>query len=90
MPTPEVKEDFIAYAQEGFWGSKREGPHPVITVDMYPQAYALGSILEKKLYTHLGDGPRQSDVKKELGQLVKCKTKTPEGLSYKWFTSPLY
>ena len=48
MTTPEVKENFsfFALAQEVSLGSqKKKGCHPIVSVDMYPQASEVGFIL---------------------------------------------
>ena len=68
MPTPEVKEDFPVCTCTGrlLEGQKGRGPHPIINVDMYPQASAVGPILQKVVHASWGESKDQSDVKKEI------------------------
>lgn len=56
MPPPEVKEDFpVLHLHRGAsWGSKREGHHPIISVDVHPQASAVGSIVAESCAGILG------------------------------------
>ena len=84
VPTPEVKEDFpvCAWARSLLEGQKRKGlpPHPIISVDMHPQASGVGSILEKSRACILGrvQGPVKWGKKQDNWPKVN---KDPDGLS---------
>ena len=58
MPTLEVKENFPVCICIGslLEGQKGRGTHPIISVDMHPQASVVGSILAKKLCMHVREG----------------------------------
>ena len=72
-PVPEVREDFPICTQEErpLGGQKGSGPHPIRSVDMHPQASAVGSILAKSCVCILGriHGPvRCEERNKIIGQ----------------------
>ena len=78
MPTPEVKEDFVVYPQEGFLGVKWEGAPPRNKCRHAPIGLCIGIHLRKKLYMHLGEGPwtvRCEERNQTTGQM---QTKIPK------------
>ena len=90
VPALEVKEDFPVCTCAGrlLGGWKGRGTHP-ISVDMHPEASAVGSTLEKRCSHILGrvHGPVRGEERNNKWPKVN---KVPERLFYKWFTSPLY
>lgn len=56
VPTPEVKEDFPVCTGAGrlLGGQRGRGPHPIISVDVHPQASAVGSIVAESCAGILG------------------------------------
>ena len=64
VPTPEVKEDFPVCTGAGrlLGGQRGRGPHPIISVDVHPQASTVGSILAKSCALTLGRVLVESDV----------------------------
>ena len=56
MTSPEVKENFPVCICAGrlLGGPKERGHHPIISVDISPQASAVGSILAKSCARILG------------------------------------
>ena len=56
MTTPEVKENFpvCTCAERFLGGQKGRGCHPIISVDIQPQASAMESILAKICARKLG------------------------------------
>ena len=87
MTTPEVKKNFPVYTCAGrlLGGQTGRGRHPIISVDIPPQASVVGSILAKSCAKSCakswGGSQGQSGVKKETRYLAKCKQR-PEGLPY--------
>ena len=67
MTTPEVKENFPVCTCAGrlLGGQKGRGCHPIVCVDMHPQASGVGSSLAKSCARMWGGSWDQSGVKKE-------------------------
>ena len=73
MTTPEVKENYpvCTWAGRLRGGQKGRRRHPIISVDIHPQASG-GIHLSKKLRTRVGEGPRAGQVWKRnkiIGQM---------------------
>ena len=67
LRSPVVKEDLSVCTCAGrlLEGQKGRGPHPIISMNMHPQASVVGSILEKVAHASWGGFKDQSGVKKE-------------------------
>ena len=66
MTTPVVKENFPVYTctRRLLGGKKGKGHHPIIFVDIPPQASAVGSILAKSCTCVLGSVLKQVGCRK--------------------------